>query len=377
MTPPSRPAPPAPEIADRADNATADAVVWSGEHAVIVGSAGAIEPTPKRADPIAVDGARYHGWIQAASARGVDWARRFEDGREVHVRAAALIGEDVVLAGEQRAGDLRAYTGWVARIAPGGVERWRVDRLGEPGVTGLQAIAVRSDGSVVAGGMQAGKAWLVALDEHGKRRWDHELAGVDEVTAAMRLGDAIVVAGVAGRTTTSAGTSRLIALDAGGAARWTTALPERGPGELFALAPLGDGGVAVGQAPRAAGDGAGDGAWIVRFGPDGAVRSSEVLAGSGGEAARAVAASGDGGFLAAGSSFDAPRGRRAVVWRFDAAARQVWRQTYGGGDSSASGVAATPDGGAVVVGSIQAPGARLRAWIAGLDRLGAERWTAP
>ena len=244
-------------------------------------------------------------------------------------------------------------------------------------MTGLQAVAVRSDHSIVAGGMRRGKAWLVAIDEHGKQRWDHEVAGVDEVTAAMRAGDAIVVAGVAGRTTTSAGTSRLIALDAAGAARWTAELPERGAGELYALAPLGDGGVAVGQAPRPAGGAGGDGAWIVRFAADGTVRSSEVLAGSGGDAARAVTAIGDGGFVVAGSSFEAPRGRRAVVWRFDASGRLVWRETYGATDSFARGVAATPDGGAVVVGATQAPGARLRAWIAGLDRLGAQRWTAP
>lgn len=372
MTPPVRPAPPAPEIADSADNATAEAVVWSGERAIVVGSAGAIEPTPKHADPIRVDGARYHGWIQAVTARGVEWARRLDDGREVHVRAAALVGDDVVLAGEQRAGDARAYTGWVARVAPGGAERWRVDRLGEPGVTGLQAVAVRGDGSVVAGGMQRGAAWLVAIDEHGKRRWDHEVAGVDEVTAAMRAGDAIVVAGIAGRTTTSAGASRLIALDAAGAVRWTTEVPARGPGELFGLAALGDGGVAVGQAPRTTG---GDGAWIVRFDGNGAVRSSDVLAG--GDAARAVAATGDGGFVVAGSSFEPPRGRRAVVWRFDAAGKLLWQQVHGASDAFARGVAATPDGGAVVVGATQAPGARLRAWIAGLDRLGAERWTLP
>jgi hypothetical protein len=179
---------------------------------------------------------------------------------------------------------------------------------------------------------------------------------------------------VAGRTTTSAGTSRLIALDAAGAARWTVELPERGAGELYALAPLGDGWVAVGQAPRPA---AGDGAWVVRLGTDGTVRSNEVLPGGSGEAARAVATTSDGGFVVAGSSFEAPRGRRAVVWRFDAAGKLLWQQTYGTNDAFARGVAATPDGGAVVVGATQVPGARLHASIAGLDRLGAQRWTAP
>ncbi|HEY0482754.1 MAG TPA: hypothetical protein VGD37_34775 [Kofleriaceae bacterium] len=353
----------------------ADAVVWAGEHAVVVGSAGASDPAPAGANPIFVDGARYHGWIRALDAQGgAAWARRFDDGREVHVRAAAPAGEDLVIAGEQRAGAAREYTGWVARIAPGGAERWRLDRLGAAGATGLAAIAVRADGSVVAGGMQRGKAWLVAIDPHGKQRWDHDLAGADEVTAVMPAADTVVAAGIVGRTTTSAGTSRLIAVDAAGAVRWSTELPAHGPGEVFALAPLGDGGIAVGQAPDTGGH---DGAWIVRFGAGGAIRSSQVLPAAGSDAARAVAAMADGGFVVAGSSFDAPRDRRGMVWRFDAADQLLWQKAYGSGESFARGVAATPDGGAIVVGATQTPGARLRAWIGGIDRLGAPRWTAP
>jgi hypothetical protein len=375
MTPPSRPANPAgSEIVDAADDVTAEAVVWSGERAVVVGSAGATGPTPKGANPIFADGARFHGWIRAVDAHGgVAWTRRLDHGREVHVRAAAPVGEDVVIAGEQRAGDARAYTAWVARVAPGGAERWRLDSAGAAGATSLQAVAVRGDGSVIAGGMQRGKAWLIALDAHGKLRWDHDLADLDEVTAVMPAGEDVVVAGITGRTTTRAGASRLIGIAAIGAARWSAALPERGPGELFALAPVGDGGVAVGQAPGAGGR---DGAWIVRFGAGGAIRSSQVLPAKDSDAARAVATTADGGFVVAGTSFEAPHGRRAAVWRFDGASQLLWQQTYGGG-SFARGVAAALDGGAVVVGATQPAGARLRSWIAGIDRVGAPRWTAP
>ncbi len=263
MTPPVRQANGAvSEIADAAEDATADAVVWSGEQAVVVGSAGATGPTPTGANPI---------------------------------------------------------------------------------------------------------------DLHGKLRWDHDLAELDEVTAVMALGDDVVIAGVAGRTTTSAGTSRLIRIDATGVARWDVALPERGPGELFALAPLGDGGVAVGQAPGAAGR---DGAWIVRFDAGGAIRASQVLPAKGSDAARAVAATADGGFVVAGSSFEAPQDRRAIVWRLDGANQLVWRQACGSG-AFARGVAGTADGGAIVVGATQPAGSRLRALIVGIDRFGAQRWAAP
>ena len=75
------------------------------------------------------------------------------------MRAMATLGDDVVLAGENRAGDVRAFTGWVARLAADGRERWRLDRWGDAGATGLQAIAARPDGSVLAGGMGNRAAW--------------------------------------------------------------------------------------------------------------------------------------------------------------------------------------------------------------------------
>jgi hypothetical protein len=350
--------------------------VWAQARAIVVGSAGRTVETPVTANPVFVDGAQYHGFIRAVDARGMAvWTRRLDGGRELHVRAVASLGTDLVIAGEARAGDARAYTGWVARVSSDGDPRWRLDALGAPGVTGLSAVAVRGDGAVVAGGTQRAKAWLVAVDAQGALAWAHEVAGLDEVTGLIAAGDGVVVTGIAGRTTTTAGTSRVIALDAAGAIRWTTAAPETGHGELYAIAPLAGGGVAVGQAP---GPGGRDGAWIVHFDAGGAIRSSQVVpaaGATGSDAARAVTATADGGFVVAGESFDLLRGRRGQAWRFDGAGKLLWRQAYGDGEALVRGVAATPDGGALIVGASQAPGTPLRPWIFEIDPAGAARWT--
>jgi len=354
----------------------AEVVVWSGQRAIIAGSSGRTDATPVNANPVFADGAHYHGWIRAVDARGtVAWTRRVDGGRELHVRAVALVGGDLVIAGEQRAGDARAYTGWVARLSPEGEERWRLGALGAAGATGLSAVAARDDGVVVAGGMQQGRAWLVAVDGHGKLAWEHEVAELDEITAVMAAGGGVVVAGITGRTTTSAGKSRVIALDAAGAIRWSTAVPEQGPGELYAIAPLAGGGVAVGQAP---GSGGREGAWIVRFDAGGAIRGSQVVPATGTtgiDAARAVAAAADGGFVVAGESFDPLHGRRGRAWRFDGAGTLLWQEAYGDAESLVRGVAVTPDGGAVVVGATQVGGSTMRPWIFGTDAKGAPRWT--
>src|SRR5690606_31252532 len=149
-----------------------------------------------------------------------------------------------------------------------------------PGVTALHAVVASGDGSIIAAGTQEGRGWVVALDEAGALRWEREIEEVDEVTALVGHAGGVVLAGITGRTTTEIGVSRLIGLDASGATRWSTTVPAEGRGELAALAALPGGGVAVGQGQ---GDGR-RGAWVVRFGWDGAVTSSEILPGAYAEA---------------------------------------------------------------------------------------------
>ncbi|HET9620862.1 MAG TPA: hypothetical protein VFP84_05835, partial [Kofleriaceae bacterium] len=265
------------DIADAGDHVTADAVAWAGALAIVAGSAGHIDETPTR-DPIRNDGARYHAWLRAVDAHGAArWSRRIDDAREIHARAIATLGDGVVVAGEQRTGNVRAYTAWVASLDGEGRERWRLAALGDPGITGLQAVASRGDGSVLAGGANGGAAWLVAVDPHGALRWSHAVAGLDEIKAVLATPSGGVVAGITGRTTTHDGRSQLIAVDATGAPRWTIEVPEHGPGELAAIAALGDGGVAVGHAPDEHGR---DSAWLVRFTVDGKLRTSEVIPGT-------------------------------------------------------------------------------------------------
>jgi hypothetical protein len=107
-----------------------------------------------------------------------------------------------------------------------------------------------------------------------------------------------------------------------------------------------------------------------------AARGGLVVPAIGIATASTVATTADGGFVVAGQALEDLRTRRGRVWRFDGAGRAVWQQAYGDGEPLVRGVAALPDGGAVVVGATQASGATLRPRIFGVDRQGAQRWTA-
>lgn len=315
----------------------------------------------------------YHGWIRALNDAGAPvWARRIDGGREIHVQAIAAAGDDFVVAGEQRAGDARAYTAWVARYDAQGTQRWRVENLGEAGVTSLHAIAVSTDGTVIAGGTRSWKSWLVAFTPEGVQRWQQQVADVDDIKALTRLGDTIVGCGVVGRKTTQLGTSRLFAVNAAGEQHWSTPLLAGGGGELLAIAAGDDGGIAVGTLAVSH---AQDAPWIVRFAADGDIRESRVLDSHGDASARAVAIASDGSFVIAGTVSESLGASRLVAWRFDRAGGLRWQRSFAS-ETLAPSIVAVDDG-VVVAGSLRLPGTPLRSWIFAIDPQGAVRWTVP
>jgi hypothetical protein len=368
--------------AGRVGHESAEAVLATGDRYLVVGS---VEKLPAEGDaggtpdpgkhPIFYDDAHYDAWAMQLDDRGEPlWQRVYPAPREGHARAIAAMRDGFVLAGEHRSGERREYGGWLLRLAGNGEEVWR-QVLGRPGITGLRAVVAREDGTIIAGGAQEGKGWLVAVDSAGALRWERSIDDLDEVTALVLHGSGFVLAGTSGRTTTSIGVSRLVAMSGDGQPLWSAEVPAQGRGEISALAALpGGGGVAVGQGHT------GDrrlGAWVVRFGPDGAVLSSVVLPGPHVEAARAVIAMADGGYAVAGDSLEQLRDRRVRLWRMAADGTLQWQRTYGtSGHDLARGLALTSDGGLLAVGAMQAPSlAKTRPLAIRVDARGDALWS--
>ncbi|MEM9492052.1 MAG: hypothetical protein AAGC55_23095 [Myxococcota bacterium] len=294
----------------------AEAALAAGEDAVIVGivdlpPAGGAAPAPPGASPLAVDDAHYQAWaVRVDRAGDVAWQRVYRGPRESYARAIVAQPGGFVVVGEYREGPRREYRGWLLGIDDSGDERWR-RVLGRPGRAALNAAVALSPPAapdapagpaVIAAGTEGGQGWIVACDRSGAPLWQQTFDEVDHFSAAASLGEVVVVAGIAGRTTTAPGRTQLIALRPTGERVWTTQLSEDGPGEIAALAALSDGrAVAVGH--RRAADGARSGAWVVLFDRDGTVLASSVVPGPHRERARAVVARADGGFALAATGF--------------------------------------------------------------------------
>lgn len=101
-----------------------------------------------------------------------------------------------------------------------------------------------------------------------------------------------------------------------------------------------------------------------------------VIGGAEDDVGRAVALSGDGGFIVAGSTASKGAGN-ADLWlvRLDAAGNTVWDKTYGGDqDDAAYAVDALDDGYVVAGGTVAASGKNRTAWLLRLDGIGTRLW---
>jgi hypothetical protein len=301
---------------------------------VIVGSIGRMEPSSAEAaqsadHPIFVDASHYRTWARGFDFSGrMIWERTYDGPQQLLPNAVAALPDGFLMAGDQQKNKKCGFTGWLSRLDTKGNEIWRQDvgsfnntgnNTGNStgGLTGLSDVAVSQDQMIAAGGSREGQGWIVLLDGSGKIVWEKTFPEINNVTSLFFHKNTIIAAGVS-TNTSSMGKSRLIALsvsdDASGALLWTTLIDE---GEISALAPAKDGGVAVGtgqeerQLLRSA--------LVVRFRADGKVLSKRLLENSPGmhDQANDVAIAKNGDVIVAGEEFpvESSGQRFPKVWR--------------------------------------------------------------
>ncbi len=247
----------------------------------------------------------------------------------------------------------------------------------------LYALAALPDGgAVVAGstrdhGVARFDGWVVRVDRSGRPLWERRDGGADTEqlygVAAAPDGGAFV----AGHTrSVGAGESDLWLqrLDGRGERVWARTLGGPANDRARALAATPEGGVI------AAGFSASDGArgrdlWVVRLGPEGTVRWDRRFGGALDDMAYAVAADGAGGAVVGGyeRSTDQAQGFDFRVLRLDADGAVTWEAALDRTPFDiVTAVAATTDGGAVVAGTARHAGLDVR--VLRLDATGRVVW---
>jgi hypothetical protein len=303
-----------------------------------------------------------------------------------------------VIAGEVPQGAL-AYRAGLVRLGPDGQVLGH-GLHGPAGITGYSAVAVRTDGTVVAGGAANGVGWVTRATDVARLDGERLLDDVVEVTGLTAMDDGVAAVASQETSTVASGTAAVIGFDRSGGIRWRRRLPATGRGALTAIRALPDRGLAaVGHdvptadpGPAAADRAAADRAaaagppvdpppdpqarlWLVRLDAAGEV-DWEHRIGAAGEhwRGRAITPLPGGGLAAVG---DIARGgsRDLRVVSLDADGAVAWTRDYQRGYDTACGLDATDDGGLVMAGTAATPElGRTTIWVRRLDRTGDLLW---
>ncbi len=124
------------------------------------------------------------------------------------------------------------------------------------------------------------------------------------------------------------------------------------------IAPASAGGYLIAGDTKSFGAGEND-VWIIRIAEDGTVESQKTLGGNGGDSARAVKSTADGGHIVAGFSYSfAPSSGDFWLIKLDSNGDTEWEKTYGGTNTDlAHAVDQTSDGGYIIGGFTRSFGA--------------------
>ena len=146
--------------------------------------------------------------------------------------------------------------------------------------------------------------------------------------------------------------------------------------KLYALAPTADGGALVAGSTRGPGRAREDG-WTLKLDRAGGTLWERRDGGGDTEQLYGIVAAGDGGAFVAGHTRSAGAGE-SDLWlaRLDEDGRRLWDTTLGGpANDRARALAATADGGLVAAGfSVSASAGGRDVWVVALDRDGGVRW---
>jgi hypothetical protein len=250
-------------------------------------------------------------WVVLMDADGlVEWTRLLGGEQSDTFSSAAVCGDGgIILAGWSMParGDF-VTDAMVAKTFPGGRFAWRKVIGGDRVTTARSLSSCRDDGILVVGetadtpdGSLDG--WVARLDAEGGIVWQKTIGGPASdwaLTAVDRPDGGFFVAGITESYGAGAMDAWVLALDASGGILWQKTVGGAGDDWAAAAVPAGGGLVVAGTTASSGLEGYD--MLIFRMDMEGGLVWQMTVSGGSREEAAAIAASGDGGFLVAGST---------------------------------------------------------------------------
>jgi hypothetical protein len=272
---------------------------------------------------------------------------------------------------------------WLVSVDAAG-NRVRETSFPAPGDDRAFGMAAGKDGGVVLVGACAsgdGDARVVAVSADGRLLWERTHGGAERqsASAVARTSAGYVLAGETYASGTGRGDGWLVGLDSAGGLLWQEAYGGDRGERFFAVVTAAAGGFAAAGVTSSGGAGAGD-MWLVRTDPDGRLLWEWSYGGPGPDAAYALVATPDGGFLLAGDTLASPESHDGdgLVVKTDPTGIREWSRKLGSFDLDRLGALAPLPGGGYVLGGTSLTkgiegrqiGALPVAWLVVMDAAG-------
>ncbi len=302
------------------------------------------------------------------------WVREYAPSLGAAHALARLPDGSFVLAGDLQLSPLE-FVGHLTLVSPAG-ELLTSAAFGPPGASGLVTVASLPGPQVLAGGIAAGKGWLLGTGSTLRADWEEHVEDAQDLTSLAPLPQGCFAAALlAEQSTTGFGVTHLTAFDAQRTLLWQRSIPTEGRGELAAILALPDGSiVSVGHHSDASSQPTQ--VWVVKVNPRGDLLWQVRLGPANQEQrGRAIAATLDGRLLVASDGLLSGR-RVARVRCLSSQGAVLWEQPceHQQADTLAKAIAPCQPGGLVVVGSVTPQNADAAPWILRLDDNGSILW---
>ncbi|MBI3147992.1 MAG: IPTL-CTERM sorting domain-containing protein [Betaproteobacteria bacterium] len=219
--------------------------------------------------------------------------------------------------------------------------------------------------------------WVLRLDASGSIVWQRAIGGslIDTGLELVQTTDGgFAVAGITSSFGAGSSEAWVVKLDAGGNLLWNRVIGNADADDFWGLAATSDGGVIAAGSTRPGG-GTYDG-WLVKLSSAGAVTWQRRYTGAGGDAFSQVRQTADGGYVAVGYTDSFGAAYDLWVVKTDPSGAITWQRNYGGaGDDFAYDVRQTSDGGYIVAGTTDSFGYGANdGWVLKLDASGNVTW---
>jgi hypothetical protein len=312
----------------------------------------------------------------------MQWTKSYGGTSEDYARGLVQTTEGgYALAGYTQSFGAGGDGAWLVKTDASGNALW--NKTYNPIGTWIYALVQTGDGGYALAGYTASFGagsddfWLVKTDAAGNVQWNMTYGGAsyDRAYALVQTGDGGYA--LAGYTDSfGAGTVDfwLVKTDASGNMQWNKTYGGTNGDVELALVQTTDGGYALAGSTNSFGT-VSWAFWLVKTDAIGTMQWNKTYGGGGGEYAKSLLQTSDGGYALAGSTYSYGAGGDDFwLVKTDSAGNMQWDKTYGGtNDDSAYALVQTADGGYALAG-YTIPFNTTDFWLVKTDATGNAQW---